>query len=196
MSTGIYSKYSTRISEISWRKFCIFGLSQIKNVALVKQQDVQISKQPIKKDAWVPEWGSGHLKLAVPLVKLGGIHRLTPSPRRLAGQPPWFLGLVADQLGNICVIDTVLWIIPDKYKQAEAQGLDYEFIMLLDKTRWGLACTVVDTALTISTEEVNWSGRTRKRTWLAGMLIDNMCAVLDVDALIIMLDKLSAQARN
>ncbi len=170
----------------------------------VEEQVVEkiVAKKSVKPNP--PDWGKGrfqtlifkvgNIKLAVPLVKLGGIHRLDPQITRLAGQPEWYLGLTQDQIGNVSVIDTALWIMPDKYEQAKAIGLDYEYIVLLDNTRWGLACSVVDNALSVGEEEVNWSGSKRKRPWLAGMLVDHMCALLDVDALVKMLNDLSEQA--
>ncbi len=151
-----------------------------------------------------PAWGKGEfqtltfnigeLKLAVPLVKLGGIHRLHPEPTPMAGRPPWYMGLVADEFGNISLIDTALWIMPEKYEIAKAKGLDYEYIVLLDDTRWGLACSCVNDALTLTENEVKWTAKGSKRPWLAGMLVDQMCALLDVDVLIEMLDELAGES--
>ncbi len=136
----------------------------------------------------------GELKLAVPLIKLGGIHRIDPEPTPMAGRPPWYLGLVAGEYGNVSLIDTALWIMPEKYDIAKAKGLNYEYIVLLDDTQWGLACSSVDDALTLTENQVKWTPKGSKRPWLAGMMVDEMCALLDVDSLIEMLDDLSEEA--
>ncbi len=133
----------------------------------------------------------GEIKLAVPLVKLGGIHRLDPNITHIAGQPDWYMGLTRDQIGNLSVIDTALWIMPDRLPVAKEIRLDYEYVVLLDDTRWALACGSVQDALMIKEDDVKWSSQNSKRPWLAGMLIDQMCALLDVDVLVEMLEQLS-----
>lgn len=172
----------------------------------IKEETTSTITTKIKQKTFTgpPAWGKeefqaltfniGELKLAVPLIKLGGIHRLAPEPTPLAGRPPWYLGLVAGEYGNISLIDTALWIMPEKYEIAKAKGLDYEYIVLLDETQWGLACSSVDDALTVTEDKVKWTPKGSKRPWLAGMMVDEMCALLDVDSLIEMLDDLSEEA--
>jgi purine-binding chemotaxis protein CheW len=149
----------------------------------------------------VPEWGKGsfkslifnigELKLAVPLTKLGGIHKIDYKPTPMPDKPAWCLGIVADPIGNISLINSVLWMIPEKYDVAKANGLDYELFIVLDKSRWGLACTAVDSAITVSEKDIRWNHKKSKRPWLAGMIVEEMCALVDVDTLLLMLDNQS-----
>lgn len=175
-----------------------------KKTELKQQQQLQKSiNKRIKTFKGAPEWGKGEfqtltfnigeLKLAVPLIKLGGIHRFQDEPTQIAGRPPWYLGLMPDDFGNISLIDTARWIMPDQYEIAKAKGLDYEYVVLLDNTRWGLACSSVDDAITLTEDDVKWSAKGSKRPWLAGMLVDKMCALLDVDVLINMLEDLAGE---
>ena len=129
------------------------------------------------------------LKLALPLLKLGGIHRIDKEIIPLFGKPDWFMGLIPGHEGNINVVDTARWVMPDKYQQAQETGLNYDFIILLEDSNWGLACTHVDNAISLSPENVRWRATAGKRPWLAGMLIDEMCALLDVDTLIYLLEE-------
>jgi len=155
-----------------------------------------IIRSPLQEG--IPEWGRGEfqtllfnvgeLKLAVPLVKLGGIHKIEPKPTPMPENPDWFLGLVADSVGNISLIDTALWIMPEQYKVAKQKGLDYELIVLLDNSRWGLACTGVNNAITLTEDDIRWNNKKSKRPWLAGMLVEEMCALIDVDTLLLMLE--------
>ena len=152
------------------------------------------SATAIEEQKWAQEpfqtllFKSSGLTLAVPLVKLGGIHRMDQEVTSLFGKPDWFMGLMPSHNGNINVIDTSRWVMPEKYAEAKTQGLNYEFIILLDESQWGLACSHVQNAITISPDQVKWRQPDSKRPWLAGMLVDEMCALLDVDTLIQMLN--------
>ena len=42
---------------------------------------------------------------------------------------------------------------------------------------------------TIDKSKVNWRQKTGKRPWLAGVVKDKMCGILNIDALISLLDK-------
>ncbi|MFT5451251.1 MAG: purine-binding chemotaxis protein CheW [Enterobacterales bacterium] len=129
------------------------------------------------------------IRLALPLVKLGGIHRITEEITPLFGKPKWFRGLIPGLEGNINVIDTAKWIMPDKYERLNETDLDYKFIILLDNTNWGLCCNVVQNAINLEPENVRWRKSAGKRPWLAGMLIEEMAALLDVDTLIYLLNE-------
>ena len=98
-----------------------------------------------------PEWAAepfecllfdvAGLTLAVPLVCLGSIYtlagqELTP----LFGQPDWFLGILTCQAGNLKVLDTARWVMPDRYRDDFRQGLQY--VISVQGYEWGLTwCT-------------------------------------------------------
>lgn len=76
------------------------------------------------------------LTLAVPLVCLGSIYslegqELTP----LFGQPEWFLGILPSQAGNLKVLDTARWVMPDRYRDDFRQGLQY--VISVQGYEWG-----------------------------------------------------------
>lgn len=130
----------------------------------------------------------GKLRLAVPLVKLGGIHKIDRKVTKLVGRPPWFMGLLNSPHGNIAVIDTAMWIMPERYEEVRNEGLDYDHVIMLDDTHWGLGATGVEKAKTFHEDEVQWSESRKKRPWMAGMLKEEMCALIDVDVFIAMLN--------
>ncbi|MBM7059532.1 CheW domain-containing protein [Pseudomonas sp. UL073] len=122
------------------------------------------------------------LTLAVPLVCLGSIYplgeqELTP----LFGQPDWFLGLLPSQAGNLKVLDTARWLIPDRYRDDFRQGLQY--VISVNGYEWGLAVHQVSRSIRLDPAEVKWRGQRAQRPWLAGTVIEHMCALLDVAAL-------------
>jgi purine-binding chemotaxis protein CheW len=122
------------------------------------------------------------LTLAVPLVCLGSIyplagHDLTP----LFGQPDWFLGILPSQAGNLKVLDTARWIMPDRYRDDFRQGLQY--VISVQGYEWGLAVHQVSRSLRLDPNEIKWRSQRGQRPWLAGTVIEHMCALLDVSEL-------------
>ncbi|WP_339480324.1 MULTISPECIES: CheW domain-containing protein [unclassified Pseudomonas] len=122
------------------------------------------------------------LTLAVPLVCLGSIYslagqELTP----LFGQPQWFLGILPSQAGNLKVLDTARWVMPDRYRDDFRQGLQY--VISVQGYEWGLAVHQVSRSLRLDPNEIKWRSHRGQRPWLAGTVIEHMCALLDVSEL-------------
>jgi purine-binding chemotaxis protein CheW len=122
------------------------------------------------------------LTLAVPLVCLGSIYslagqELTP----LFGQPEWFLGILPSQGGNLKVLDTARWVMPDRYRDDFRQGLQY--VISVQGYEWGLAVHQVSRSLRLDPSEIKWRSHRGQRPWLAGTVIEHMCALLDVSEL-------------
>ena len=128
------------------------------------------------------------MNLAVPLISLGGINRFDQEVTELFGKPDWFMGLTPGHNGNINVVDTCRWVMPEKYAEAKAKGLDYTFTILLGETQWGLCCSQVHNAITVEPDQVKWRTENSKRPWLAGMLIAERCVLLDVEVMIELLN--------
>ncbi|WP_339412093.1 CheW domain-containing protein [Pseudomonas sp. EA_35y_Pfl2_R5] len=139
-----------------------------------------------------PEWAQGPfecllfdvagLTLAVPLVCLGSIYplegqELTP----LFGQPDWFLGILPCQAGNLKVLDTARWVMPDRYRDDFREGLQY--VISVQGYEWGLAVHQVSRSIRLDPNEVKWRSQRTQRPWLAGTVIEHMCALLDVASL-------------
>lgn len=122
------------------------------------------------------------LTLAVPLVCLGSIYplageELTP----LFGQPDWFLGILPCQAGNLRVLDTARWVMPDRYRDDFRQGLQY--VISVQGYEWGLAVHQVSRSIRLQPDQIKWRSQRNQRPWLAGTVIEHMCALLDVAAL-------------
>jgi purine-binding chemotaxis protein CheW len=139
-----------------------------------------------------PEWAEGPfecllfdvagLTLAVPLVCLGSIYplegqELTP----LFGQPDWFLGILPCQAGNLKVLDTARWVMPDRYRDDFREGLQY--VISVQGYEWGLAVHQVSRSIRLDPNEVKWRSQRTQRPWLAGTVIEHMCALLDIASL-------------
>jgi purine-binding chemotaxis protein CheW len=143
---------------------------------------------PEGRPAWASEafecllFDVAGLTLAVPLVCLGTIYplanqELTP----LFGQPNWFLGLLPSQSGNLKVLDTARWVMPERYREDFQEGLQY--VISVQGYEWGLAVHQVSRSLRLDPDQIKWRSQRGQRPWLAGTVIEHMCALLDVAAL-------------
>ncbi|HTN32941.1 MAG TPA: chemotaxis protein CheW, partial [Marinobacter sp.] len=79
---------------------------------------------------------------------------------------------------NLRIVDTAEWImagrVPDNARE------NYWLVIRLDKSDWGLACDAVAQSFTLDPDEVRWRTERSKRPWLAGTVINHMCALVDV----------------
>jgi len=122
------------------------------------------------------------LKLCVPLVSLGGVHRLSAELTPLFGMPAWFLGLYPSGEVNLKVVDTARWIMPERYSPDWLNSL--KFLICLDNSEWALACSEVSAVMTLQPQQVKWRSQRSQRAWLAGTVMSQMCALIDIDGLL------------
>lgn len=128
------------------------------------------------------------LTLAVPLTTLGGIHQIEKIGP-LFGKPDWFMGVMLYREAKLNVVDSAKWVMPEKYDKNLAQSLNYRYLIMLGESAWGLASEKLINTVNLSTDDVKWRESTGKRPWLAGMVKEKMCALIDVEELISMLNK-------
>lgn len=128
------------------------------------------------------------LTIAVPLIELGGIHNVE-SINSLMGKPDWFKGVMLHREEKINVVDTALWVMPEKCDQQLMDSLAYQYIIMLSNSQWGLMAEHLVDTVTLEQSDVKWMDSNPKRPWLAGLVKERMCALLDIDALIKMLDQ-------
>lgn len=128
------------------------------------------------------------LTLAVPLITLGGIHQLEKvSP--IVGKPLWFKGVMLYRQQKLHVVDSARWVMPEKYAQLNEQQLAYHYLVMLGDSAWGLACNRLVNTVTLNKTDVQWREQKGKRPWLAGMVKQRMCALIDVYQLVTMLNQ-------
>lgn len=134
------------------------------------------------------------LTLAVPLTELGTVLTFDEELTPLFGQPDWFLGLLPSKTaGTVRVMDTAKKVMPEKYTEEARENL--KFVILMKNSDWGLACHEVAEAITLTPDEVRWRTGRSQRPWLAGTVINHMCAIMDVAALVDLVNKDSAMVK-
>lgn len=128
------------------------------------------------------------LTMAVPLTELGGIHNLE-KVGPLFGKPDWFQGVMLHREEKLSVVDTAKWVMPEKYDEKLAENLNYQYLIMLDDSDWGLASEKLVNTVTLQPGDVKWREAHGKRPWLAGLVKEKMCALINVRQLIAMLDQ-------
>ena len=139
------------------------------------------------RPAWAEEtfqallFKAGGLRLAVPLAELHGIVEwhddITPMP----GHADFYLGLLQHQDKTVPVIDTARFVLPtDKVALLPPDSAErITRIVLIDDSRWGLACDEVERVVNLEPDQVRWRSAQTSRRWLAGTVVEHMCALLD-----------------
>lgn len=128
------------------------------------------------------------LTLAVPLITLGGIHKIDKIGP-LFGKPSWFMGVMLHRESKFNVVDSAKWVMPEKVNKTLEETLHYEYLIMLADSEWGLASDKLVNTVTLNKSDVKWRANDKKRPWLAGMVKERMCALIDVYQLISMLNK-------
>jgi len=126
------------------------------------------------------------LKLAVPMDTLGRIIKTDAELTHLIGRPNWFMGAYNEAEQPLYVVDTAKYIMPEKGFDLTESGFSY--LIQLQRTQWTLACQNVHTTVRLQPDQVKWRSQQGKRKWLAGTVIDHMCALIHVDTLVEILE--------
>lgn len=127
------------------------------------------------------------LTMAVPLIDLGGIHKIDKIGP-LFGKPDWFMGVMLHRDEKINVVNAAKWVMPEKYTQKLEDALNYQYVIMLAESEWGFAGDKLINTIELNKTDVKWRQIDGKRPWLAGMVKERMCALIDVNQLISLLN--------
>jgi purine-binding chemotaxis protein CheW len=149
-----------------------------------------VAHSPQQTDLWTEgqcqcmTFQVGGLTLAAPLEKLNGIVQWDDSITELPGYAPWLMGLLTTRGENVQVVDLAQIIIPPERRAGLADARErVNFVILMEQGNWGIAVDSLSQVITLTPDDVRWSGENRKRQWLAGMVKERMCALLELDHL-------------
>ncbi len=129
------------------------------------------------------------LTLGIPLAKLNGITPWSSSITPMPGHSPSFLGLLPHLGRHVKVMDTAQIVMSKQISQMEQR-----YIVLIADSEWGLTCEAVSEVVTLHPHQVRWRTALGIRPWLAGIVKDRMCALLDADELATLLATREAQS--
>ena len=128
-------------------------------------------------------------QIAFPLAELGGIHQISRIDR-IAGKAEWCLGVMDIKGATYNIVDGTRWLIDPKGNVSDAEDESaFQYVILLNDSDWGIAChDLVDTVL-CEKENIKWRDPSRSKPWLAGIMKEQMCILLDTFAVVDMLQQ-------
>lgn len=141
----------------------------------------------------VPDWAAqpfqcllfkvSGLTLAVPLVKLNSVMPWTDNITQTPNKTSWYLGLVQSHGVNVKVIDTALMVLPENRRASIDLDPSHRFshILLVDNYAWGLACDAIGEVIWLDQHKVKWRKNKSQRPWLAGTVLEQLCAIMDTE---------------
>ena len=162
-------------------------------------QETQTQTQEAAKSKYNPDnWENIHteeefqtlfftvqgVRFAVPLIDLGNIIECGKITQ-IFGKPAWYMGMTDCRGDKINIVDTLLWVKPEIGESPDR----YPYLISLSRSNWALGCDVLEGNRTLKRSQVKWRVNAGSRPWLAGIVKDQMCALLHVEALISLFEK-------
>lgn len=124
----------------------------------------------------------GKLKFAIPLVALDSIGSCPSEISALPSQPNWHLG-VASYRGRKLVVVDLPRLLGIAVADTNEVPRDKCYVLVIGNGRFGLRCDVLADPVSILPERVRWSSKA-PGNWLAGLLPDHMCSLLNPDGIL------------
>ncbi len=143
-----------------------------------------------------PEWAESEfqammfkvagLALAVPLIELNGVVECDLSDvTAMPGHADFYLGLMNYLEKSVPLVDTARFVLPpDKLKILAGDDPKERItrVVMIQDCNYGLACDEVNEVITLNPDSVRWRSQRTQRRWLAGTVVEHMCALIDANA--------------
>jgi len=165
----------------------------VETPAEVKQETPE---PPIAAVTGRPEWGEADfqamlfkvagLTLAVPLVDLNGVVECDlEDVTAMPGSADFYLGLLSHLGKSVPLVDTARFVLPPNKLHVLAGDDPKDRItraVMIQDCQYALGCDEVNEVLTLKPDEVRWRTQRTSRRWLAGTVVEHMCALIDATA--------------
>lgn len=171
-------------------------VSQQEDISEEVTADTPVAETPATEstETFCPEWAQSRFQclsfqvagvtLAAPLEMLDGIVELKEPITELPGYAPWVMGLLPNRGKNVQVVDIAKIIMPDDRRADVPAASDRaKYLVLIDDGKFGLATDNISQVLNLDPSDVRWGRKNSRRPWLAGTVVDQMCALLEMDEL-------------
>ena len=127
----------------------------------------------------------GGIKLGIPLSSLVGILTFSGEASQLPGQPAWSLGVIVNRDEKVVVINSAKLLMPERLD--ENTSVTPQHLLLIGNGHRALAVDRICNTLLVDKEEVRWRSGSGIRPWYAGIIIQELSVLLDVDGVLKML---------
>ncbi|MES9994152.1 MAG: chemotaxis protein CheW [Candidatus Thiodiazotropha sp.] len=125
------------------------------------------------------------IKLGIPLSSLMGILSYTGAGSQLPGQPGWSLGVIVNRDEKVVVINSAKLLMPERLH--DDAPVSPQHLLLIGDGNRALAVDKICSTLLVEKEAIRWRSGTGIRPWYAGIIIDELSVLLDVDGIMKML---------
>lgn len=162
-------------------------------------QQNQVREPEQAESIIVPEWAADSfqcllfkvngLTLGIPLAGLNTILEWDEEASVVPGQPDWHLGIMLERGAKIGIVDTARLVMPERVSsRAPGERQSGGYVLVIGDGRFGLACDSIANTISMTPEQVRWRTEKGKRPWLAGTIKEQLCALLDIEAVLGMID--------
>lgn len=104
--------------------------------------------------------------------------------KQIPDQADWQLGLLSDPRQDCKVVDIRAMLqAPDSHSP-----VSQTYILLVDDRRHGIACDRIEQIVNVEERAVDWFQDRSQRPWLPGIISDTMHTIVDIPALLAVLD--------
>ncbi|MFV2059304.1 MAG: chemotaxis protein CheW [Gammaproteobacteria bacterium] len=159
---------------------------EIIDVTELDMSATQSNSRVIDGEFQVMMFKTAGLTLAVPLVELSGVITWPENITEMPGHKESYLGIVQHLGKKVPIIDIAQIVFPQEQIESinETQSKDrLQRIVFINDFEWGLACDAVNDVITLESDQIKWRKSGTKRAWLAGTVVEHMCALLDTQEL-------------
>ncbi|HPE81654.1 MAG TPA: chemotaxis protein CheW [Gammaproteobacteria bacterium] len=137
--------------------------------------------------AVVPDWAKvaagfrvlqfriGEYRFAMPMVLMRSVALLPDRVTALPVQPRWQGGVVRYRGGNLALADLGVLI------GVAARCESARYMLVFGDGGQAVVCDDIEDAVLVNTSEVRWRRERQHRAWLLGLLVGQMCVLLDPD---------------
>jgi purine-binding chemotaxis protein CheW len=147
-----------------------------------QQQQEQTLPDWVKNGFQVLMFKVKGITMGIPLNSLVGILNYNGDANQLPGQPAWSLGIVLNRDEKVVVIDTARLLMPERLTGDETSN-PQQLLLIGDGDR-ALAVDGICNTLQIDKEGVRWRHGSHDKPWYAGIIIQELSVLLDVDGVL------------
>lgn len=126
------------------------------------------------------QFGVGKFRFVAPLNMLDSVVRIDTRPTPMFGQPDWHRGMVLNRGQQMVLVDLGLLLGLDGVEPVA----EPDHVLVLPGGRYGILSSLPPEPLTLRGGAIRWSRPDPRRPWLAAVLPEQMCVMVDSEALL------------
>ncbi|MES9834149.1 MAG: chemotaxis protein CheW [Candidatus Thiodiazotropha sp. DIVDIV] len=150
----------------------------------VQTQPQQVSGLPdwVENEFQVLLFKVNGITMGIPLNALKGILNYNGEASQLPGQPGWSLGVVLNREEKVVVIDSARLFMPERL--TEDERIKPQQLLIIGAGDRALAVDSICNTLNIEKDGVRWRSGVPSNPWYAGIIIQELSVLLDVDGVL------------